>query len=294
MVSGAKSTMSTPGRRHWPRASQERAVERFYQPGVERYADYHGGMLNFGLWTDGVRDYRTASRKLIRRAATSIGLKAESRLLDVACGMGAQDVYLAQELGCRSIDGLDVTWKHVLAGRKRACDAGLEDRVRFHHGTAVDLPFADSSFTHVLCVEGAEHFDTRERFLHEVVRVVVPSGRIALTDFSMKRRPRTLVERLLAELGRFGWHVPKENIDTTDGFRTKIERAGFTDVRIEEAGEQVIPGYYEEGRKPQNVRALYAIRGLLATQVGLWIDALVYHLYRRGLLEYVFVSAHKR
>src|ERR1051326_8703205 len=189
--------MSTAGRQHWPRASQERAVERFYQPGVERYADYHGGMLNFGLWTDGVTDYRTASRKLIRRAATSIGLKAESRLLDVACGMGAQDVYLAQELGCRSIDGLDVTWKHVLAGRKRACDAGLEDRVRFHHGTAVDLPFADSSFTHVLCVEGAEHFDTRERFLHEVVRVVVPGGRIALTDFSMKRRPRTLVERLL-------------------------------------------------------------------------------------------------
>ena len=114
--------MSTPGRRHWPRASQERAVERFYQPGVERYADYHGGMLNFGLWTDGVRDYRTASRKLIRRAATSIGLKAESRLLDVACGMGAQDVYLAQERWWEAEDcerqalAIDASYNIALAG----------------------------------------------------------------------------------------------------------------------------------------------------------------------------------
>jgi len=282
------------GRQLWPRGSQERGVESFYQHGVEHYADYHGGMLNFGLWTGEVRDYRTASKNLMRRVAASIGLEPESRLLDVGCGMGAQDVLLADELGCRSIDGLDVTWKHVVTARERAKTAGVEDRVRFHHGTAVALPFPDSSFTHVLSVEGAEHFDTRERFLHEAFRVLVSGGRIALTDFSMSRPPRTTFERLFAELARRGWHVPRENVDTAEGFRAKIGGAGFRDVRIEEGGEEVIPGYYREGRKPENIRAMYAIRGVLVTHVGLWIDALVYHLFRRGILEYVFVTARKR
>jgi len=260
---------------------------------VERYEDYHGGMLNFGLWIGEVGDYRTASRNLIRRVAASVDLDAESRLLDVACGMGAQDVFLAAELGCRSIDGLDVTWKHVLSARKRAQQAGLEDKVRFHHGTAVDLPFADVSFTHLICVEGAEHFDTRERFLHDAFRVLAPGGRVALADFSLKRSPEKPAERLLAELGRRGWHVPRENVDTAKGLRSKIERAGFVDVRIEEAGEDVVPGYYHEGRKPENLRKLYEIRGFWITRASLWIDAFVYRLYLRGLLEYVFVSARK-
>jgi len=237
-------SIEAAGRRLWPRNSQERAVERFYEPGVERYANYHGGMLNFGLWTGDVRDYPTASRNLVRRVARSIDLAPESRLLDVGCGMGAQDVLLARELGCNSIDGVDVTWKHVVTARKRAQEARLESRLRFHHGTAVDLSFADGSFTHIICIEGAEHFDTRRRFLAEAFRVLAPGGRIALTDFSMKRVPVTAFERLLAELGRRGWHVPRENVDTADGFRASIEHAGFRNVRIEEAGSDVIPGYY--------------------------------------------------
>ena len=109
----------------------------------------------------------------------------------------------------------------------------------------------------------------------------------------MKRVPVTAFERLLAELGRRGWHVPRENVDTADGFRASIEHAGFRNVRIEEAGSDVIPGYYAEGRKRENVRALYAIRGFWITRASLWIDAFVFHLHRRRLLEYVFVSAQK-
>ena len=93
------------GRLSWPRGSQERSVESFYQHGIEEFGDYHGGMLNFGLWKDGAGDYLTASRNLVRHIARSIGLGPDSRLLDVACGMGAQDVVLSQETECRSIIG---------------------------------------------------------------------------------------------------------------------------------------------------------------------------------------------
>lgn len=280
-------------RRLWPRGSQERAVERFYQHGVERYQDYHGGMLNFGLWAEGASTYAQASEGLVEHVARGVGLGAESRLLDVACGMGAQDVFLARRTGCRSIDGLDVTWKHVVAARRRAAASNLQDVVRFHHGSAVALPFEDASFTQVTCIEGGEHFDTREKFLHEAFRVLVPGGQIGMTDYSMKRAPRTLLERSLAELVRRLWHVPRPNVDTAEDFRRKLERAGFAGVRIEEAGARVIPGYTLEGRKPANVAAMKKIRGFWVTHASLWIDTLTHALYTRGMLEYVFVFAEK-
>jgi cyclopropane fatty-acyl-phospholipid synthase-like methyltransferase len=281
------------GRLSWPRGSQERSVESFYQHGIEEFGDYHGGMLNFGLWKDGAADYLTASRNLVRHIARSIGLGPDSRLLDVACGMGAQDVVLSQETECRSITGLDVTWKHVTVARERARRANLGDRLEFQHGTAVALPFPDASFTHIICIEGGEHFDTREKFLREAFRVLQPGGRIGLADYTAKRIPRRIPEVALAGLVRWMWRVPKENVCTSSRLQETLERAGFRAVRIEEAGEDTIPGYFHEGRKPANVRRMRAIRGFWVTQASLWIDYFTYRLFRRGLLEYVFVFAEK-
>lgn len=281
------------GRILWPRGSQERGVESFYQHGIEEYGDYHGGMLNFGLWKDGASDYLTASRNLVRHIARSIGLGPLSRVLDVACGMGAQDVVLAVDMKCRSITGLDVTWKHVMVARERARRANLEDRLEFQHGTATELPFPDASFTQIICIEGGEHFNTREKFLREAFRVLRPGGRIGLADYTAKRLPRRWLEVALAELVRRMWHVPEANVCTSSEFQATLERVGFRNVRVEEAGETTIPGYFEEGRKPANVRRMRAIRGFWVTQASLWIDYFTYLLFRRGLLEYVFVFAER-
>jgi microcystin synthetase protein McyJ len=282
---------SKEARSIWPRGSQEHSVERFYQHGAERYGDHHGGMLNFGLWTNGASSYHAASRNLVEHVARSIGIGPQSRLLDVACGMGGQDIFMAEAFRPVSIVGLDVTWKHVVAARERAEREGLADRIDFRHGTAIELPFGDRSFTHVMCIEGGEHFDTRERFLREALRVLEPGGQIGLTDYTARRLPKTVGEQALTALVRRLWHVPSANVTTTDGLGETLRRVGFESVRVEAAGSSVVPGYYGEGRKPENVREMDRIRGLLVSRVSLWIDHFTYRLYARGLLDYVFVFA---
>jgi erythromycin 3''-O-methyltransferase len=223
-----------------------------------------------------------------------LGLDQSSKLLDVAPGMGTQDIYLAQNFVPQTIDGLDVTWGHIEHGRRRASEAQLEDRVRFHHGTAIALPFPDGSFTHVLSIEGPEHFDTREKFLHEARRVLLPGGVIAMADFIVKNPPRNPLEKLVAEAARKLWQVPRANVYSGDVYRQKMQAAGFVDVELEEIGASVIPGYYREQMRPETIRAITRIRGFALARLGLLLDVAVYRGFTMGLLEYVLVRGVRR
>jgi ubiquinone/menaquinone biosynthesis C-methylase UbiE len=281
--------MSEVERKIWSAGAHERKVENLYSGGIENYADWHNGYLNFGLWEDGAADYVTAAENLVHRMGNILGLNEASKLLDVAPGMGTQDIYLTQNFSPDSIDGLDVTWGHVEHGRRRALEAHVEDRVRFHHGTAIEIPFPDGSFTHVLSIEGPEHFDTREKFLREARRVLRPGGVIGMADFIVKNPPRNLFEKLVAEAARKLWQVPRANVYPAEVYRQKMQEAGFADVEIQEIGASVIPGYYFEQMRPETIRAISRIRGFALARLGLLLDIAVYRGFTMGLLEYVLV-----
>lgn len=281
------------GRRDWESQTQERAVERFYSHGADRFVELHGGYLNFGLWEDGVRDYVQAAQALVRSLARWGGLDQDSEVLDVGCGTGAQDVLIARELAPRRLVGLDLTWAHVQTARRRAREAGLEDRVRFLHGTAVDLQFADASFTHVLGVEGNVHFDTRERFFAEAFRVLRPGGQLLLADYVTPEVPRGRARTALLRAVCKAWHVPVENQHTAEVFAAKLGRAGFTSVEVQHVGERTIPPYVREQYRGSHVARMARVRGPLATACGLALDAMVFGLYRLRLLDYVLVRAVK-
>ena len=281
--------MSQVERKLWSASAHERKVENLYSGGIENYADWHNGYLNFGLWEDGISDYIKAAENLVHRMGTILGLNETSKLLDVAPGMGTQDVYLSQNFSPRSIDGLDVTWGHIEHGRRRALEAHLDDRVHFHHGTAIELPFPDNSFTHVLSIEGPEHFDTREKFLHEAHRVLQPGGVIAMADFIVKNPPRNPLEKLVAEAARKLWQVPRANVYSGEVYKQKMQAAGFEKVELEEIGASVIPGYYFEQMRPETIRAISKIRGFALARLGLLLDIAVYRGFTMGLLEYVLV-----
>jgi SAM-dependent methyltransferase len=281
-------------RTRWSPDSHEHKVETFYSIGADRFSDCHGGYLNFGLWDGEGWDYLRAAENLVHHLAHWGGLSSISKVLDVGCGLGAQDVYLARHFRPRSISCVDVAWPHVLESRRRAEAAGLGPSVQFHHGSATDLrAFAPGSFSHVLAVEGIVHFDTRARFFAEAHRVLEPGGQILLADYALRRIPRGPLDRLFVALACFGWRIPRENAGTIDGYRAALAAAGFVDIQIESAGARTIPHYFREQRSRAHRRALSDIRGSAATWFGLLIDTLVYWAWARSQLDYVLVRARK-
>ena len=281
-------------RKSWGAANaHERKVEHLYGGGIENYLGHHDGYLNFGLWEEGIDDYVKAAENLVHRMGTILGLDANSKLLDVAPGMGTQDIYLSRNFSPLSIDGLDVTWGHVEHGRRRAREAQLDDRVHFSHGTATAIPFPDETFTHVLSVEGPEHFDTREQFLHEARRVLQPGGIIAMSDFILKRPPRNQFEKIVVEVARNLWKVPRANVHSAEVYADKMRGAGFNNITIQECGALVIPGYYFEQMKPETIKAITRIRGVMLARLSLLLDVAVYRGFTMGLVEYVLVRGER-
>ncbi|HEX4999552.1 MAG TPA: methyltransferase domain-containing protein [Terriglobia bacterium] len=277
----------------WAGDTHESAVESFYSAGVENFGDFHGGYLNFGLWENGNTDYLKAAETLVLRIGEMLGIDGSSHVLDVAPGMGPQDVLLYRRFNGPRIEGLDATWKHVERARARARENGIDSRVSFHHGSATAIPFADGTFSHVMSIEGPEHFNTRDRFLKEAWRVLRPGGVMALADYTVPRENLGRFDRGLIGLTCRMWKVPAANIWTTDAYRTKLAEHGFMNIEVTEVGERVIPGYYLEQRRLEVRRELARIRGFVAGRLGQLIDHVLIWTYRRRLVEYVLVRAEK-
>lgn len=111
-----------------------------------------------------------------------LDLAVARRLLDVACGAGGPALYIADTTGC-SIVGIDAHEQAILTAQSLALQRGLGARADFHHADAqLPLPFPDSSFDAITCIDGINHLADRSRVIAEWTRLLKPGGRMLFTD----------------------------------------------------------------------------------------------------------------
>ena len=111
-----------------------------------------------------------------------LGLGPGKRLLDVACGAGGPAIRIAEKTGC-SLVGVDIHEDAVSAAKALAAERGLAGRAEFRTANAAErLPFGDSEFDVVICIDAINHLPEREQVLSEWARVLEPGGRLLFTD----------------------------------------------------------------------------------------------------------------
>jgi SAM-dependent methyltransferase len=118
-------------------------------------------------------EYWTDTRLFVEALLNAGGVRAGSRVLDVACGPG----YVAEAAAARGADvtGVDVAPAMVQRARERC--PGLT----FVEGDAQRLPFEDAAFDAVTMNFGILHLSQPEAAIAEARRVLADAGRFAFT-----------------------------------------------------------------------------------------------------------------
>ena len=177
---------------------------------------------------------REATVELADRAGITSGL----RVLDVGSGLGGSVRYLARERECHA-RGLDLTEEYVEVAKSLAKLVGLEGKVDFHQGSALELPFESNSFDVVWTEHAQMNIEDKDRFYSEISRVLKPRGRLAFHDIFQGNE------------GELHYPVPWAEDDsisflaTLDAVEQMLDRAGL-EVRDLEDKSQISQDWFAE------------------------------------------------
>lgn len=128
-------------------------------------------------------------RKAIRRVMECDAAGRELKVLDIACGTGDFSIAMAKSVPSAHITGLDIS-EGMLAVMKEKVYAGkLDDRISIMTGDGENLPFEDDSFDCVTIAFGIRNFESKEKGLREMLRVLKPGGRLVVLELSMPENP---------------------------------------------------------------------------------------------------------
>lgn len=128
-----------------------------------------------------VGEFHVRGRDATTEVAALAEIKKTDRVLDVGCGVGGPSRHLATEYGCH-VTGLDLTEEYCQVAEMLAGLTGLDDKVAYRHGNALDLPFEDASFDVVWTQHASMNISDRPKLYGEMHRVLKPGGKLAIYD----------------------------------------------------------------------------------------------------------------
>jgi ubiquinone/menaquinone biosynthesis C-methylase UbiE len=107
-------------------------------------------------------------------------LQPGERVLDLACGTGVVARHAAAAVGpAGQVTGLDINAGMLAVARAMPPESNAI--INWVEGSAVDMKLPSASFDVILCQQGLQFFPDQAAALHEMLRVLVPGGRIALS-----------------------------------------------------------------------------------------------------------------
>jgi SAM-dependent methyltransferase len=173
---------------------------------------------------------RPGGLELTKEVLKIINPKPSWSVLDVACGLGATLQLLAEQFKCQTY-GLDLSAKIL---KKARADFLRGEGTRFTEFICADsefLPLRGELFDAVICECSLSLFPNKQRALSEMIRTLKASGKLMLTDVTLKDQAVKDAERAP------GWCMCMAGAETLEGYISLLEDSGLEVSYYRDASE---------------------------------------------------------
>jgi len=105
-------------------------------------------------------------------------------ILDIATGTGDLAIMLAQT-NAQKIVGFDISSGMLEIGKQKVAHKNLDNKIDMVLGDSENMSFEDNSFDAITVAFGIRNFETLEKGLSEIHRVLKPGGTFVILETSM-------------------------------------------------------------------------------------------------------------
>ena len=110
--------------------------------------------------------------------------KQPKTVLDIATGTGDLAI-LMTNTSAEEIIGLDISAGMLEVGKKKIAEKKLDNKIQMVLGDSENIPYPDNYFDAITVAFGVRNFETLEKGLAEILRVLKPNGVFVILETSV-------------------------------------------------------------------------------------------------------------
>ncbi|CAK0779821.1 hypothetical protein CVIRNUC_004862 [Coccomyxa viridis] len=178
-----------------------------------------------------------------------LALKPDERVLDVGCGIGGGDFYMASKYGA-FVHGVDLSVNMVTTALERAFAAKDGHKVTFEIADITSCELTPESYDVVYSRDTILHIHDKPALFKRFLKVLKPGGRLLISDYC--KAPGQPSEDFAVYIKQRGY-----DLHSVEEYGRMLQGAGFAGVKAEDRTWQFKASLKRELKTAQEGRAAF-------------------------------------